>query len=155
MRSGRRLAVDVGKVRIGVAATDFHAILASGVTTISRQDSLEETVLELCQVIKDIDPIEIYVGLPVSMSGNFSSSTVDAITFARSLSIAQPVPIRFIDERLTTVSAASALRTSDRDAKSGRKIIDQIAATIILEQALDIERASLRAPGKSIEEISE
>lgn len=155
MRSGRRLAVDVGKVRIGVAATDFHAILASGVTTIARQESLESTVQELCQVINEIEPIEIYVGLPISMSGDFSSSTKDAIQFAKSLSDAQDVPVRFIDERLTTVSAASALRTSGRDSKSGRKIIDQIAATIILEQALELERSAHSAPGKAIEEISE
>lgn len=155
MRTGRRLSVDVGKVRIGVAASDFHAILASGVQTIPRLESLEATVSEICKVIHDIDPIEIYVGLPVKMSGEHSASTRDAIEVARALAAAQPVPVRMVDERLTTVSAAGALRTSGRDSKSGRKIIDQIAATIILEQALEIERSTQRQPGTSIGEIHE
>ncbi len=155
MRSGRRLSVDVGTVRIGVAASDFHAILASGVATIVRKESLDETLNELFTVINDVEPIEIYVGLPVKMSGEHSASTNDAIRFAHALAAAQTIPVRFIDERLTTVTAAGALRSSGRDSKSGRKIIDQIAATIILEQALEIERITKREPGLSVEEIRE
>ena len=155
MRSGRRLSVDVGTVRIGVAASDLHAILASGVATIVRKESLDETVNELCAIITDVEPIEIYVGLPVNMSGEHSTSTNDAIRFANAVAAAQPIPVRFIDERLSTVTAAGALRSSGRDSKSGRKIIDQIAATIILEHALEIERITERKPGISVEEIRE
>ena len=153
MRSGRRLAIDVGKVRIGVAASDFHGILASGLATVKRNESLEDSITEISKLIQEVEPIEIYVGLPVSMSGDHSASTKDAIAFARSLENLEVAPIRFIDERLTTVTAANALRQSGRDSKSGRSIIDQIAATIILEQALEIEKNSGNQPGKSIEEI--
>ncbi len=153
MRSGRRLAIDVGKVRIGVAASDFHGILASGLATVKRHESLEDSITEISKLIQEVEPIEIYVGLPVSMSGDHSASTKDAIAFARSLENLEVAPIRFIDERLTTVTAANALRQSGRDSKSGRSIIDQIAATIILEQALEIEKNSGNQPGKSIEEI--
>lgn len=153
MRSGRRLAIDVGKVRIGVAASDFHGILASSLATVQRTDPIDQSIQELCGLVNEVEPIEIYVGLPVSMSGQFSASTQDAIDFAKGLAAAQVVPVRMIDERLTTVSASAALRSSGRDSKSGRKIIDQIAATIILEQALETEKSSGAAPGKTIEVI--
>jgi putative Holliday junction resolvase len=104
---------------------------------------------------KDIQPIEIYVGLPVSMSGDFSASTFDAILIAQKIAALQTSDVRLIDERLTTVTASSALRSSGRDSKSGRKIIDQIAATVILEQALSFEKSTGLVPGKSVEEFYE
>lgn len=155
MRTGRRLAIDVGKVRIGVAASDFHSILASGVATVQRGADLESAVSELVQLIIEIEPIEIYVGYPISLSGFGSSSASDAVALASALASKIDVPIRLIDERLTTVTAANALKTSGRDSKSGRKFIDQIAATVILEQAMEIEKNSDSAPGIKIEEIDE
>jgi len=155
VRSGRRLAIDVGKVRIGVAASDFHAILASGIETVSRGAELEPSLKRIVELVNDVEPIEIYVGLPVSMSGNHSSSTQDAIDFAIKLGPLVPVEVRFIDERMTTVTAASALKMSGRDSKSGRQIIDQIAATVILEQAMDQEKSTGQQPGKAIGEINE
>jgi putative Holliday junction resolvase len=155
VRTGRRLAIDVGKVRIGVAASDFHSILASGVATVQRGADLESAVSELVQLIIEIEPIEIYVGYPISLSGLGSSSASDAVALASALASKIDVPIRLIDERLTTVTAANALKTSGRDSKSGRKFIDQIAATVILEQAMEIEKNSDSAPGIKIEEIDE
>lgn len=155
MRSGRRLAVDVGKVRIGVAASDFHAILASGLVTIQRSDDVSLAISTLKAHIQEIDPIEIYVGLPISMDGSHTASTDDALSFARALKAEELAPVRLVDERLTTVIAASALRSSGRDSKSGRKIIDQIAATVILEQALATERESGTIPGQAIEEFDD
>lgn len=155
MRTGRRLAIDVGKVRIGVAASDFHSILASGVATVQRGADLDSAVSELVQLIIEIEPIEIYVGYPISLSGLGSSSASDAVALASALASKIDVPIRLIDERLTTVTAANALKTSGRDSKSGRKFIDQIAATVILEQAMEMEKNSDSAPGIKIEEIDE
>jgi putative Holliday junction resolvase len=155
VRTGRRLAIDVGKVRIGVAASDFHSILASGVATVQRGADLESAVSELVQLIIEIEPIEIYVGYPISLSGLGSSSASDAVALASELASKIDVPIRLIDERLTTVTAANALKTSGRDSKSGRKFIDQIAATVILEQAMEMEKNSDSAPGIKIEEIDE
>lgn len=155
MRTGRRLAIDVGKVRIGVAASDFHSILASGVATVQRGADLESAVSELVQLIIEIEPIEVYVGYPISLSGLGSSSASDAVALASALASKIDVPIRLIDERLTTVTAANALKTSGRDSKSGRKFIDQIAATVILEQAMEMEKNSDSAPGIKIEEIDE
>lgn len=155
MRVGRRLAIDVGKVRIGVAASDFHAILASGVSTITRSDDISVTISEILRFIAEIDPIEIYVGYPVSLSGKGNSSSSDAISFAKEISSRLSVPIRLIDERMTTITASNALKLSGRDSKTGRKVIDQIAATVILEQAIETERLTGKVPGIPIEEIDE
>lgn len=155
MRKGRRLAIDVGKVRIGVAASDFHGILASGLATIQRTADVTDTVAALVKMIQDLEPIEIYVGLPISMSGANNQSTQDAVAVAKALAEQTAVSIRFIDERLSTVAASNALRASGRDSKSGRKVIDQIAATVILEQALDTEKLTGLIPGAALEDIDE
>jgi putative Holliday junction resolvase len=155
VRSGRRLAIDVGKVRIGIAASDIHAILASGLETVTRGEDLEPSLKRILELVNEVEPIEIYVGLPVSMSGAHSASTEDAIDFARRLGSLVSTEVRFIDERLTTVTAANALKMSGRDSKSGRKIIDQIAATVILEQAIEQEKSTGKQPGKAIGEINE
>ena len=153
MRQGRRLAVDVGKVRVGLAISDFHGILASPLQNISRQVEDAATVELMLAAISGEDIIEAYVGLPVSMSGNASASTEDAISLAKAFSNSAAFPIRLIDERLTTVSASSALRSSGKKSKDGRKVIDQIAATLILEQALAMEKNLGREPGISLGEF--
>ena len=155
MRSGRRLAIDVGQVRIGIAASDFHAILASGLETVSRNADLAPSLRRIVELVNEVEPIEIYVGLPVSMSGSHSASTTDAIEFAKQLSSLVAVEVRFIDERMTTVTAANALKLSGRDSKSGRQIIDQIAATVILEQAMEQEKSTGKQPGKAMGEVNE
>ena len=153
MRSGRRLAVDVGKVRVGLAISDFHGILASPLQNVARQADDSETIRLILAATEDQDLLEVYVGLPVSMSGNATASTDDAVLIANLLASAIEVPVRMIDERLTTVSASAALRSSGKNSKDGRKVIDQIAATMILEQALSIEKNTGREPGIELADI--
>jgi len=153
VRLGRRLAVDVGTVRVGVAACDKECILASGLQTIPRGHDLEPVMESLQEIISEINPLEIYVGLPSNLSGSHSKSTIDAIGFAKALQQRINVPIRFVDERLTSVSANADLRASGKTSKNSRHVVDQVAATIILEQALSTERSTGLVPGKSIEEI--
>ena len=154
MRSGRRLAVDVGKVRVGLAISDFHGILASPLQNIARQADDNVTVAALIEAIADETIIEAYFGLPVSMSGKPSQSTEDAISLATLFAATSSIPVRMIDERLTTVSAAAALRSSGKNSKDGRKVIDQIAATMILEQALATEKNTGKQPGVSLGELN-
>ena len=153
MRSGRRLAVDVGKVRVGLAISDFHGILASPLQNVARQAEDAETIRLIQTAIADEEILEIYVGLPVSMSGGSTASTDDAVSIAQALAAAVSIPVRMIDERLTTVSASAALRSSGKNSKEGRKVIDQIAATMILEQALSIENNTDRVPGLELGEL--
>jgi putative Holliday junction resolvase len=153
VRPGRRLAVDVGTVRIGVAACDSECIIASGLDTVARESDISSSIDSLLTLINEVNPIEIYVGLPANLSGSHSKSTLDAISFAKALQGKTTVPLRFIDERLTSVTANANLRASGKNSKNSRHVVDQVAATVILEQALSMERSLGYAPGKSIEEI--
>ncbi|MFP7760518.1 Holliday junction resolvase RuvX [Marisediminicola sp. LYQ134] len=145
MRSGVRLGVDVGTTRIGVARSDLHGMLALPVETVARGTGDIATILAHAA---ELEVTEIVVGLPIALSGNDTASTADARAFALALALAAPaIDVRLVDERLSTVSAHQALRGAGRTAKNSRSIVDQVAAVIILQHALDHERSSGRAPG--------
>ena len=91
------------------------------------------------------------MGLPLSLSGADTASTTDARDFASALARAVDVPVRLVDERLSTVSAQRALRDAGRRAKGSRPVIDQVAAVIILQNALDFERTASRSPGEQVD----
>jgi putative Holliday junction resolvase len=137
--------VDVGTVRIGVARSDLHGMLATPVETVPRGAGDLERILAIAA---DLDALELIVGLPLSLAGTHTASTTDAVGFAAQLANATELPVRLVDERLTTVSAQSALRASGRSAKQSRSVIDQVAAVIIVQHALDFERAAGTPPGE-------
>ena len=144
MRSGVRVGIDVGKVRIGVARSDFHGMLATPVETVARGDG---DVARLLAIADELEATEFIVGLPLSLSGKATASTDDATGFATRLANATKIPVRLVDERLTTVSAQLALRASGRSSKQSRSVIDQVAAVIIVQHALDFERTAGNPPG--------
>ena len=148
MRSGARLGVDVGKVRIGLARSDPHGMLATPVATVPRGDGDVRVILEHAV---EVDAIEIVVGLPLALSGSETASTKDARDFAASIGAATPLPVRLVDERLSTVSAQRAMQASGRNSKRARLVIDQAAAVIILQHALDVERSGGNPPGVILE----
>jgi putative Holliday junction resolvase len=147
MRKGRRLAVDVGKARIGLAISDQDGILATPFETVAREQTLEASAKAVKNAVDDYSFIEAYVGLPLSLSGGQTPSTGDAVRLGHAIAAELGVEVRFVDERLTTVSASANLRLAGKNAKNSRSIIDQEAAAIILEQALAGERATGNAPG--------
>lgn len=151
MRHGVRLGIDVGKARVGVARSDSHGMLATPVETVARDAGGVTDFARIAAICGELEPIEIVVGLPLALSGSHTASTNDAVEFAAALDRALDIPIRLVDERLSTVSAQSALRASGRKAKTQRPVIDQVAATIILQHALDTERASGKPPGSPVE----
>ncbi|MCU1544579.1 MAG: Holliday junction resolvase RuvX [Microbacteriaceae bacterium] len=144
MRSGVRLGVDVGTVRIGVARSDLHGMLATPVETVPRGDG---DVARILAIATELEAFELIVGLPLALSGRRTASTADAVAFAELVAASTPVPVRMVDERLSTVSAQAAVRSSGRTSKQTRSVIDQVAAVIILQHALDFERSSERPPG--------
>lgn len=144
MRPGTRLGIDVGTARIGVARSDLHGMLATPVETVKRGSG---DLARIAEIATEYDAIEIVVGLPIALSGRETASTGDARLFARELAAVQPAPVRMVDERLSTVSANSALRASGRNAKNSRSVVDQVAAVIILQHALDFERSAQTLPG--------
>lgn len=148
MRSGVRVGVDVGKARIGVARTDFHGMLATPVETVARGNGDVERILAIAA---ELDAMELVVGLPLSMAGTHTASTEDAVGFATRLARASATPVRMVDERLSTVSAQAALHASGRNTKNSRSVIDQVAAVIIVQHALDFERTAGTPPGVVVE----
>lgn len=141
----------MGKARVGVARSDSHGMLATPVETVARDAGGVTDFARIAAICVELEPIEIVVGLPLALSGSHTASTNDAVEFAAALDRALDIPIRLVDERLSTVSAQSALRASGRKAKTQRPVIDQVAATIILQHALDTERASGKPPGSPVE----
>jgi putative Holliday junction resolvase len=144
MRAGVRLGIDVGTVRIGVARSDPHGMIATPVETVRRGPGDLARIAELCV---EVEAVEVVVGLPIALSGNETASTADARRFALELAKVQGAPVRLVDERLSSVSANAALRSAGRTSRTSRTVVDQVAAVIILQNALDFERSAERPPG--------
>jgi putative Holliday junction resolvase len=143
---GRRLGVDVGSVRIGVACSDPDGILATPVETV-RRDRSGKHLRRLVELVAELDAVEVVIGLPRTLADRTGSSARDAIELAEELArrIA-PTPVRLADERLTTVAAQRSLRQAGVRAKGQRRVIDQAAAVAILQGWLDERRVAL--PGE-------
>lgn len=144
-----RVGIDPGDARIGVARSDPSGFLATPVETVRRGRG---DVRRIGQIVAECEALEVVVGLPRSLKGGEGPAAAKVREFAGSLArrIA-PVPVRLCDERLTTVSAESILRDSGRHGAKRRAVVDQAAAVLILQTALDTERASGRAPGEIVE----
>jgi putative Holliday junction resolvase len=145
-RRGRRLGVDVGDVRIGVAISDPDGILATPVETVAAGPGAIERI---AQIVAEHEVFECIVGLPMGLSGREGPAAIKVRAFcAELLAAIDPVPIRLFDERMSTITADSNLRQSGRSGRGKRSIIDQAAATVILQTALDSERTRGSAPGE-------
>lgn len=145
MRSGRRIALDVGKARIGVAMSDFHSIVATPQPFIKRDElSSISTAIDLIQLH---EAIEVYVGLPLNLKSNFTESTNDCLAFAKELQGLLSIDVRMVDERFTTTLASESLRAAGKNSISQRALIDSAAAAVILDTALEHEKATGLAAG--------
>ncbi|MBN9214270.1 MAG: crossover junction endodeoxyribonuclease RuvA [Microbacterium sp. SCN 70-200] len=151
-RRGVRLGVDVGKARVGVARCDRDGLLAVPVETVARTDAAAARIAALAT---EYEAFELLVGLPVSLSGGDTASTDDARAFAAELATATGLPVRMVDERLSTVSAHAALRSAGRSQKSSRRIVDQVAAVVLLQQAIDVEKSTGTPAGAVLPETQE
>ncbi|MBO2990149.1 Holliday junction resolvase RuvX [Leucobacter tardus] len=151
MRPGTRLGVDVGKARVGIARSDPHAMLATPVETITRDLSGDTDIGRIIEIVAETSAVEVVVGLPLNLRGEHTPSTDDAEAFGDRIAAAlreQGVPVRFVDERLSTVSAQGQLRQAGRKTRQSRAVIDQAAAVVILQHAIDTERSRGSAPGR-------
>jgi putative Holliday junction resolvase len=148
MRHGVRLGLDPGDARIGVARSDPSGLLATPVETVRRGKG---DLARIARLVRDEEALEVVVGLPRSLSGGEGPAAVKARDFALRLAARiAPVAVRLQDERLTTVSAEAMLRDRGRKAAKQRAVVDQAAAVLILQHALDSERATGRAPGEVV-----
>jgi putative Holliday junction resolvase len=186
MRPGVRLGIDVGSVRVGVAACDAGGILAYPVATLPRPDDPTQTrhaltpadvkpadvtpahgpesqparaaadeeaaptdLARIRDYVRDLEVIEVVVGLPRSLDGGEGPAAHAARGYAQSIArVCAPVPVRLVDERLTTVDAHRGLRESGVSGRGQRRVVDQAAAVLILQGALDAERVTGSPPGQ-------
>ena len=137
MDRGVRLGVDVGSVRIGVAASDPEGIMAFPVETVPTGEGDAERV---AQIASDRQATAVFVGLPKTLKGVEGASAAMAEEFATRLAELTSADVRLIDERFSTTSASRALTGAGKSAKKQRPVIDQAAAVVILESALDVDR---------------
>lgn len=147
MRRGVRLGIDPGEARIGVARSDPSGVLATPVETVRRGKG---DLRRIHQILKEAEAVEVVVGLPRSLSGSEGPAAAKARDFAVRLARRiDPVPLRMVDERLSTVTATAMLRDQRKGAKQ-RAVVDQVAAVVILQQALDSERGTGQPPGEVV-----
>lgn len=148
MRKGVRIGVDAGSVRIGVARSDPGGILASPLETVRAGKG---DVDRIVQLVAENDAVEVIVGLPTSLSGSEGPAAEAArrlaVKIARRL---DPETVRLFDERLTTVTAETGLREQGVRGQARRKVVDQAAAAVLLQAALDAERLTGRPPGQTV-----
>lgn len=149
---GVRLGVDVGGVRVGLAASDPDGLVATPVETLAREGDVSGApvppdITRIVQEAHDRAAAVVYVGLPRHLSGKEGSATLLAREYAgRVAREIAPVPVHLVDERMTTVTAHQALHAAGRPGRRHRAVVDQVAAVVILQSALDSERAQgLRA----------
>lgn len=145
---GRRLGVDVGAVRVGVALSDPAPMLATPLVTLKRDEAGGSDLAQLAELVTEHDVVEVVVGLPKTLAGRHGSAAEIAQSYGAALAerIA-PVPVRFADERLTTVTASRMLSQRGVKGKKQRAVVDQAAAVEILQAFLD-------SRGKTREDLS-
>lgn len=143
---GRRLALDFGLVRIGVAVSDPDAQFAFPTAVVQAHDWEEP----LKAILAEYEPVVIYVGFPINLSGDEGSSARLARDFAIEVAGIFQGEVRLIDERLTTKSAISGMRESGRSERDGRSEIDSAAAMVLLEGALLAEKSADGFAGRGI-----
>ncbi len=141
--------MDVGSVRVGLAASDPDGLIATPVATLQRgQGDVDAIVTE----VHERGVQTVYVGLPRHLSGAEGASAASARAYSEALAQAvAPVPVRLVDERMSTVSAHRALSASGRPGRRHRAVVDQAAAVMILQDALDSERATGWRPGERVD----
>ncbi len=142
-----RLGLDWGDARIGVASCDRDGLLTFPVVTVTAGPT---EIAQVVALVVEYEPIEVVVGLPTSLNGREGPAAVKVRERAVALARAVTVPVRLVDERLSTVTAARQLRESGKKARQQRSVIDAAAAAGILEQALALERGRGEQPGELV-----
>nr|WP_086865267.1 Holliday junction resolvase RuvX [Amycolatopsis lexingtonensis] len=139
---GRRLGVDVGSVRVGVALSDPAPLLASPLVTLSRDATDDSDLDRLADLVTEHEVVEVIVGLPRTLANRQGPAAELAIAYAERLAgRITPVPVRLGDERLTTVTASRILSQRGVKGRKQRAVVDQAAAVEILQAWIDAAAA--------------
>jgi putative Holliday junction resolvase len=144
-RRGRALGLDPGSRRIGVAVCDADRTVASPIATIVRTKDLPADLRKLAELARDHEVVELVVGLPLSLDGTEQAAATAARELGEALAEALDLPLSYHDERFTTVTADRLLAEAGHDSRSRRKVVDQVAASVMLQSWLDAARAQERS----------
>ena len=152
---GPRLGVDVGGVRVGLAASDPDGLIATPVDTLARHEPVDGTlptdIAAIAREVAERGAQVVYVGLPRNLSGKEGVASEITRSYAELLAqTITPIEVRMVDERMSTVSAHQALHASGRAGRKHRVVVDQVAAVVILQSALDFESTMTRRAGEGV-----
>lgn len=140
--SGTWLGVDVGTVRVGVARSDPRGVLAMPVVTLARDTKDNRDIAELAELVREYGAVGVVVGLPRTLRDREGASAMMAREYAEALAkVISPIPVKHVDERLTTVSAQRKLAQSNVRGRAKRALVDQVAAVELLQHWLDMRKA--------------
>jgi len=142
----RALGLDLGSQRIGVALSTSDGSMATPYEVVARSGDRARDHRTIADLAADAGAEQLVVGLPLSLDGSDGPAAVAARAEAAELELATGLPVELWDERLTTVTAEQQLRDLDLDAKARRRVVDQVAAAVMLQAWLDHRRLA----GKSI-----
>ena len=137
MTFGRRLGIDYGKARVGIAICDRDGLVVTPVQTLKNDGKILSQIAEL---IREYEPVGIYLGKPKHLAGLDGSSVEMVAVFAEQLVNSFNLPITYVDERLTSSHAEKLLKAAGKSSRESRGLIDQLAAVAILELGIDIEK---------------
>lgn len=134
----RILGLDYGSKTVGVAMTDALGMTVQPYKTIQREreSKLRQTLSEIAEIVEQYQIKKIVMGLPLNMDDTEGDRAAKTRDFAEKLKLRVAVPIEFTDERLTTMEAEEILDQSGIPRSEQKKVIDQVAAQLILEQYL-------------------
>jgi putative Holliday junction resolvase len=142
---GRVVGIDLGTKRVGVAISDAGRVLASPYEVIARTGDLARDRRRVRDIVEEVEAVLVVVGLPLSMDGSVGRAAEAALTEAEALaSVVAPVPVETFDERLTTVSADRSMQERKMNAVARRKVVDKVAAAVMLQAWLDSREARTR-----------
>ena len=134
------MALDVGDVRIGVAVSDLMGIIANPLETYTRKGDVCKDVDYIVALAKSHEVSLFVSGLPLGLNGQENDQTRKTREFIDALTAATDIPVKFMDERFTTLSAERVLIQGNVRRENRKKVIDKVAATIILQNYLDSKR---------------
>jgi putative Holliday junction resolvase len=138
----RALGIDLGSKRIGIAVSDISGTIASALTTVHRSSSRRHDHAEIARLVRDEEAEVVVVGLPLSLDGTSGPAARSAETEARQLASGVGVPVEMYDERFTTVTAERGMLEAGLDARQRRKVVDKVAAAVMLQAWLDHRRST-------------
>ena len=135
--AGRALGLDLGSKRIGVAVADRTGTIASPLLVLERSGSQKRDHLAIAELVAEEEAVIVVVGLPLNMSGSSGPAAKAAVDEAAALATVVNVPVVTFDERRTTVTADEAMMEAKMRAQARRRIVDKIAAAVMLQNWLD------------------